>query len=134
MELYEFFREHPRCALGFSGGTDSAYLLAAGREYGAELRPYYVRTAFQPRFELDDAFRMCEKLNVGLTVLDYDILAVPGVADNPGTAVISVSGPYLRSYASTRRRTALTPSSTATTPRTTPATAPACVLCVSSAC
>lgn len=83
MELYEFFREHPRCALGFSGGTDSAYLLAAGREYGAELRPYYVRTAFQPRFELDDAFRMCEKLNVGLTVLDYDILAVPGVADNP---------------------------------------------------
>ena len=83
MELYEFFREHPRCALGFSGGTDSAYLLAAGREYGAELRPYYVRTAFQPRFELDDAFRMCEKLNVGLTVLDYDILAVPRVADNP---------------------------------------------------
>lgn len=83
MELNEFFRVHPRCALGFSGGTDSAYLLAAGREYGAEVRPYYVRTAFQPQFELDDAVRLCEKLNVELTVLDHDILAVPGVADNP---------------------------------------------------
>ncbi len=83
MELSDFFRAHPRCALGFSGGTDSAYLLAAAREYGAEIRPYFVRTVFQPGFELDDARRMCEQLGVELTVLDCDILAVPGIADNP---------------------------------------------------
>lgn len=83
MTLQDFFAAHPRCALGFSGGTDSAYLLAAGRELGAEVRPYYVRTAFQPAFELRDAERMCEQLDIELTVLDYDILAVPGVADNP---------------------------------------------------
>lgn len=83
MELQQFFREHTRCALGFSGGTDSAYLLAAGRSFGAEVRPYYVRTAFQPGFELDDARRLCAELGVELTVLDYDILAVPGVAENP---------------------------------------------------
>ena len=83
MELKEFFRAHPRCALGFSGGTDSAYLLAAGLKAGADIRPYFVRTAFQPGFELEDASRVCEGLGVGLTVLEHDILAVPGVAENP---------------------------------------------------
>lgn len=83
MELKEFFRAHPRCALGFSGGTDSAYLLAAGLNAGADIRPYFVRTAFQPGFELEDASRVCEGLGVKLTVLEHDILAVPGVAENP---------------------------------------------------
>ena len=83
MTLEQFFTAHPRCALGFSGGVDSSYLLAAGREYGAEVRPYYVRTVFQPRFELEDARRLCRELGAELTVLDYDILSVPCVADNP---------------------------------------------------
>lgn len=81
--MEQFFTAHPRCALGFSGGVDSSYLLAAGREYGAEVRPYYVRTVFQPRFELEDARRLCRELGAELTVLDYDILSVPCVADNP---------------------------------------------------
>ena len=83
MTLQQFFDSHPRCALGFSGGVDSSYLLAAGREYGAELRPYYVRTAFQPGFELADARRLCRELGTELAVLDYDILSVPCVAENP---------------------------------------------------
>ena len=81
--MEQFFTAHPRCALGFSGGGDSSYLLAAGREYGAEVRPYYVRTVFQPRFELEDARRLCRELGAELTVLDCDILSVPCVADNP---------------------------------------------------
>ena len=81
--MEQFFTAHPRCALGFSGGVDSSYLLAAGREYGAEVRPYYVRTVFQPRFELEDARRLCRELGAELTVLDCDILSVPCVADNP---------------------------------------------------
>ena len=42
MTLQEFFTEHPRVALAFSGGVDSAYLLYAGLRAGAELRPFYV--------------------------------------------------------------------------------------------
>ena len=79
----EFFAAHPRAALAFSGGADSAYLLWAGLHCGADIRPYYVRTAFQPRFELDDARRLCAQLGAALTVLDCDILSVPHVAENP---------------------------------------------------
>ena len=57
MTLNEFFAAHPKCALGFSGGVDSAYLLYAGVQAGADIRPYYIKTAFQPRFERDDALR-----------------------------------------------------------------------------
>lgn len=53
MTLNEFFAAHPKCALGFSGGVDSAYLLYAGVQAGADIRPYYIKTAFQPRFERD---------------------------------------------------------------------------------
>ena len=37
MTLNEFFAAHPKCALGFSGGVDSAYLLYAGVQAGAPL-------------------------------------------------------------------------------------------------
>ena len=83
MELSEFFRENPRAALGFSGGVDSAYLLWASLHYGADIRPYYVKTAFQPQFELEDALRLGRELGVEVTVLERDILAQPLVAANP---------------------------------------------------
>lgn len=65
MDLPTFFAQHPRAALAFSGGTDSAYLLYAARAAGAEVRPYFLRTPFQPAFELDDARRLCEELGDG---------------------------------------------------------------------
>lgn len=84
MDLQAFFRENPRAALGFSGGVDSALLLWAGVTYGEQVRPYFVKTAFQPQFELEDARRLCRELGVELTVIELDILAVPCVAENPG--------------------------------------------------
>ena len=83
MTLNEFFAAHPKCALGFSGGVDSAYLLYAGVRAGADLRPYYIKTAFQPRFEREDALRLAGELGVEVTVLELDALADPRVAANP---------------------------------------------------
>ena len=79
MTLQEFFNDHPKAALAFSGGTDSAYLLHAARSCGADVRPYFVQTPFQPEFELEDAKRLAPDL----TVLSLDILSVPNVANNP---------------------------------------------------
>ena len=83
MTLDQFFQENPKAALAFSGGVDSAYLLWAGLRAGAEVRPCFVKTPFQPRFELEDAYRLCEQLNADLIVLDYDILDQETVVSNP---------------------------------------------------
>lgn len=83
MTLLEFFKENPKAALGFSGGVDSSYLLYAGVQAGADIHPYYIKTAFQPQFELDDAERLCAQLGVPLTVLELDVLKNEAVTTNP---------------------------------------------------
>ncbi|MDO5401693.1 MAG: ATP-dependent sacrificial sulfur transferase LarE [Eubacteriales bacterium] len=84
MTLEEFFERNPRCALGFSGGVDSAYLLWAAVRAGAQVRPYFVKTPFQPAFELADARRLAGTLGVDLSVVEMNVLAVEKVAENPG--------------------------------------------------
>ena len=83
MTLLAFFKENPKAALGFSGGVDSSYLLYAGVQAGADIHPYYIKTAFQPQFELDDAERLCAQLGVPLTVLELDVLKNEAVTTNP---------------------------------------------------
>ena len=82
MTLKEFFAQHPRAAVAFSGGTDSALVLWAAREYGADATAYYVRSPFQPAFELADAQRLAGELSVPLKVAEVDVLSVPEAAAN----------------------------------------------------
>ena len=83
MTLQEFFTENPRTALAFSGGVDSAYLLSQAVRYGKSVRAYYIKTSFQPRFELEDAIRLAADLGAELEILPADILACDAVAANP---------------------------------------------------
>ena len=83
MTLNEYFTAHPKAAMGFSGGVDSSYLLYAAVQAGVDVRPYYIKTAFQPAFELRDAQRLCAELGLLLRIVELDILAVPTVAQNP---------------------------------------------------
>jgi uncharacterized protein len=83
MTLKQFFEENKTIALGFSGGTDSAYLLYAALHCNAEVTAYYIKTAFQPGFELRDARRTAELLSAGLVVIETDILDNPDVVSNP---------------------------------------------------
>lgn len=82
MTLEQFFRENRKAAVAFSGGTDSAFLLWAAKKYGCDVRAYYVKTAFQPAFELQDARRLAGELGVPMTELPVEILEVPEAADN----------------------------------------------------
>ena len=83
MDLKEFFQQNPRAALGFSGGVDSAFLLAMAVKYKAQVQPYFIKTAFQPEFELHDARELTRRLGVELTVIEHDILSSRQVAENP---------------------------------------------------
>lgn len=82
MELREFFERHPKCALAFSGGTDSALLLCEARRLGADVKAYFVKGPFQPQFELEDARRLAKELGAEMEVIETDVLALPEVAEN----------------------------------------------------
>lgn len=83
MKLNEFFNEHRKVALAFSGGADSSYLLYAAKKNGADVQPYYVKSQFQPEFEHEDAIKLTAELGVALKVISVDILQLDEVTDNP---------------------------------------------------
>ena len=83
MILKDFFTEHPRVALGFSGGVDSSYLLYAAGRWAEQVRAYYVKTAFQPAFEYADACRLADGLGADMTTIELDVLADETVRSNP---------------------------------------------------
>ena len=83
MKLNDFFAAHPKVAIAFSGGADSAYLLYAAKQYNAEAQAYYVKSAFQPQFELDDALRLSNELNIPMRILTVDVLSSTVIAENP---------------------------------------------------
>lgn len=83
MTLQDFFQNHKKVALGFSGGVDSAYLLFAGKKYHAQIQPYFIKTPFQPEFEWQDANRLALELGVKLITIEYDILCNQQVLQNP---------------------------------------------------
>ncbi len=81
--LQAFFAAHPRIALAFSGGCDSALLLYAGLACGAEIGVYYVHSQFQPAFELEDARRLTQELGCDMRIIELDVLADAAVRANP---------------------------------------------------
>ena len=81
--LGDFFDAHPRLALAFSGGVDSAYLLYAARACGCDVGAFYIQSAFQPEFERRDARRLAQQMGVSLNEVPLDVLAVEAVRSNP---------------------------------------------------
>ncbi len=83
MNLEEFFSTHPIVAVAFSGGVDSAYLLYMACKYAQKTKAYYVKSAFQPQFELDDAERLAKELQADMTIIRLDVLSDEQVRMNP---------------------------------------------------
>ena len=81
--LKSFFDEHPECAVAFSGGADSAYLLYEAKLYARRFAAFYVKTAFQPMFEFEDALRFTREHDIPLRVLLCDALSCEEIVSNP---------------------------------------------------
>lgn len=85
MTLQDFFKAHNKIAIGFSGGVDSTYLFYEALRAGADVRAYYVKSAFQPEFELEDAKKLVRQLNAEecFEIIPVDILSCENVMTNP---------------------------------------------------
>ena len=83
MTLERFFEENKKLAIAFSGGVDSVYLLYAAAKAGADVSAYYVKSAFQPGFEFEDAVKMAELIGCKFRVIEADVLSDENVASNP---------------------------------------------------
>ena len=83
MKLREFFDNNKNVAIAFSGGVDSAYLLYEAAHSSAVICAYYVKSDFQPEFELNDAKRIAGELNVTLKIINVDVLSSSEIASNP---------------------------------------------------
>ncbi|MCL1792874.1 MAG: ATP-dependent sacrificial sulfur transferase LarE [Oscillospiraceae bacterium] len=81
--LEQFFKENPSVLLGFSGGADSSYLLYAGCKCNAKIKACYVKTEFQPEFELSDAYRLAKQVGAEVNVLELGVLDKEHIASNP---------------------------------------------------
>ena len=82
MQLNEFFKQNPRIAVAFSGGVDSSYLLFAAKEAQCDIHAFFIKSAFQPQFELDEAISIAKNLEIPLTVDIFNILSEQEVTDN----------------------------------------------------
>lgn len=83
MTLQEFFTQYPKVAIAFSGGVDSTYLLYAAKQYAQDVKAYYVKSEFQPQFELDEAVQLAKELGVNMKLLKLQALSDSRVAENP---------------------------------------------------
>lgn len=81
--LDQYLRDRSPFAIAFSGGVDSAYLLYSAAKNHCDAAAYFVKTQFQPDFELEDAKRLAGQLQISLRVISLDVLDNPAVASNP---------------------------------------------------
>ncbi len=83
MKLSSVFKENLNIAIAFSGGVDSSYLLYIAKKYAKNVTAYYVKTQFQPQFELEDAHKLTQMLDVPMKVIELDVLSDSDVKQNP---------------------------------------------------
>ena len=82
MDIKAFFKKYNSAAIAFSGGVDSAFLLYCAKKCGADVTAYYVKSAFQPQFEFEDAKRIASELEIPLKIIETNILDYDEVRRN----------------------------------------------------
>ena len=83
LNIDKFFNEYSELAVALSGGADSALLLSLACEKAKRVKAYFVKSQFQPEFELEDARQIASGAGAELEVIYVNILADKTVASNP---------------------------------------------------
>ncbi|WP_302498035.1 ATP-dependent sacrificial sulfur transferase LarE [uncultured Veillonella sp.] len=83
MNLVEYLTSLSSIAVALSGGVDSSYLAYAAKQSGIPCKAYTVKSQFVPQFELNDAKKIAEFIDIPLEIIDIDVLAHDDVTSNP---------------------------------------------------
>lgn len=83
MNLVEYLTSLGNIAVALSGGVDSSYLAYAAKQSGIPCKAYTVKSQFVPQFELNDAKKIAEFIDIPLELIDIDVLAHDDVTSNP---------------------------------------------------
>ena len=78
----EEFSKRP-AAIAFSGGVDSSYLIYAAKMHGCDVKAYFIKSAFQPQFELDDAMKFAYMHSIPMRIEHVDVLQSGDIVENP---------------------------------------------------
>lgn len=82
MNLVKYLTSLGNIAVALSGGVDSSYLAYATKQSGTPCKAYTVKSQFVPQFELNDAKRIAEFIDISLEIIDIDVLAHDDVTSN----------------------------------------------------
>lgn len=82
MDLKEFFIQNSKVALAFSGGTDSSFLLYYAIKNGVDVLPIFIKSPFQPEFELQDAKKIASELDIELNIITIDLNGCNQILEN----------------------------------------------------
>jgi len=105
INLKNILTHHDRIVLAFSGGVDSAFLLAVAREcLGDRITAITVRSPFYPEREYAEAVAIAQQLGVRHRTVHADPLAVPGLAENHPDRCYRCKGEIFRLILAEARR------------------------------
>ena len=82
--LREHLKKTGRCAVAFSSGVDSAFLLRTAHDVlGDKVIALTAKACIFPGRESDEAAEFCRKEKIEQVVVDFDPLSVEGFKENP---------------------------------------------------
>lgn len=81
--IENYLNKYECAVVALSGGVDSAVMLLLAKKFCKKVFAVFVKSEFQPQFELDDAFEVCSNLGVDLNVLNISVLNDKNITLNP---------------------------------------------------